>query len=393
MFNKRFSIPHWDGNDDDEAFYNAFIASSHKYKEEIRDIYFGAEFIYLYKGQRKRYGEVMGVTASDKQIDNLFKIQNEFGVECSMTLNSLNIPSELSSDISIVSSFIKFIRKYYDKGLRSCTISCTHLMRTGKLQQEFPKMRWKNTVNHQVKTTQELYDYAALGYNTLIFDRSLNRDADILKEMYSEAKKLNIEVSLLASESCLPSCPFKTEHDSWQEELEKSNNNYWSAFTDTCPHWRKAGILPRSGTNISMATKELVDFYMKFTDVLKFSGRLSGNTTNNIKLCWNGSGKLKTSVLGAYRANNNNFEYADSFDEIYTKELEPYIQDRWLPTGWAGNDIKKRQHKNQDLETIWHTKKGVSLSKILSNCKNRCWSCHACEKVFGVEKFNSVLEL
>ena len=47
----------------------------------------------------------------------------------------------------------------------------------------------------------------------------------------------------------------------------------------------------------------------------------------------------------------------------------------------------------EDIELIWATPKGRGLSKILSTCKNRCWDCHACEKVFGMEPFNSALEL
>jgi len=396
MFEKRFSLAHWDNHPNHEDFYNAFKSSAPEYKKEIRDIYFGSEFIYNYKGEDKRYGEIMGVTATQKQFEQLLRLQDDCGIECSLTVNSLNIPREIASDPDVTQQFVDYIKVYYDLGVRSCTISNTHLMKLGVLQSEFPEMLWKNTVNHQVKTTQEVYDYAALGYNTILFDRSLNRDSDLLKEMYREAKKIGCEVSLLASESCLPSCPFKREHDSWQEELQKSDSNYWQTFSQTCTKWRGVGgRLPRLGTDMSMATKELVDLFMANTDVMKFSGRISPSVEmKNIRMCWSGAASKKVGVLGPHDMSPKEFEFADCFEEIYEKELAPYIVDRWLPMGWTYiNNITKNQHAQEDIELIWATPKGRGLSKILSTCKNRCWDCHACEKVFGVEPFNSALEL
>jgi hypothetical protein len=269
-------------------------------------------------------------------------------------------------------------------------------MRLGVLQDAFPEMRWKNTVNHMVKSTQELYDYSALGYTTILLDRSLNRDVDLLKEMCNEAKKIGVETSLLASESCMPSCPFKEEHDNWQASLYKSASSYWQTFTNTCTHWRTPNTeqLPRLGTNISMATKELVDVFMDNVDVIKFSGRLGSraNIDPEGRMCWVGMEKGKNKITLANEIMFNTFEYTDSFAEIYDKGLAPYLVDRWSPQGWT-NLSHTQQHAEQDIESIWLTKKGKSLSKVLSTCKNMCWNCHACEKVFGVESFDSVLEI
>jgi hypothetical protein len=189
-FLRHFSVPHWDMHRNDDDFYNAFAASHADYKAEIRDIYFGVEYTYQHLGQTRRYGETMGVAASNKQVDNLLRIQREFGVECSMTINSLEIPIELASDPVVIQGFVQFVGEFYEKGVRSCTLSNTHLMRTGILQKNFPEMTWKNTVNHSVKSVQEMYDFAALGYNTICFDRSLNRDIETLKEVYRESKKI-----------------------------------------------------------------------------------------------------------------------------------------------------------------------------------------------------------
>ena len=395
--NKKFSIPHWDNYTDDNLFYNLFKNSKQAYKDEIRDIYFGSEFIYEYEGQQKRYGEVMGVTASPKQVDNLFKIQDEFGVEISLTLNSLDMGKELASDPNVIDQMLSFLRPYYDRGLRICTISSTHLMRTGALQQAFPEMNWKNTVNHLVKSTQEVYDYAALGYKTILLDRSLNRDSTLLTEISTATKKLDIETSLLASESCMPNCPFKQEHDIWQAPLFKTNSNYWQTFPTTCSHWRTPHTeqLPRLGINISMATSEIVDNFFDTVDVFKFSGRLGEAhhaVDPNGRMCWSGMEMKGNKIDLDSGLLSDAFEYADSFTEIYDKKLSPYLVDRWAPQGWT-NLANVQQHSEENIVSIWNTKKGRSLSKILSTCKNKCWDCHACEKVFGIKPFNSVLEL
>jgi collagenase-like PrtC family protease len=335
----------------------------------------------------------MGVTATEGQVDNLLRIQREFGVECSMTINSLSIPLEIAADPMVMRGFIDFIGGFYEKGVRSCTLSNTHLMRVGVLQNEFPEMRWKNTVNQQVKSVQELYDYAGLGYNTICFDRSLNRDIETLTEVYREAKKLDIEVSLLASEGCLPSCPFKTEHDSWQEKLQKSPQNYWQTFSNTCTGWRARADaqMPRLGTDINMATEELFELFMENTDILKFSGRMNApSIVSKAAMCWAGVSRTKTRT-GEEVQDIQEFEYADSVKEIYEKKLAPYLVSRWTP-GWTLVD-DKHQFDITDKDSIWLTKKGRGLSKLLSSCKNRCWDCHACEKVFGVEEFNSVLSI
>jgi hypothetical protein len=395
-FTRKFSIPHWDNYSDDDIFYRLFKNSAKEYKDEIRDIFFGGEFHYEYKGEQKKYGDVMGVSPSPIQLDNLFKIQDEFGTEISLTLNTLDMGKELASDANVINQMLEFIRGYYERGLRVCTISSTHLMRTGALQEAFPDMNWKNTVNHLVKSTQEVYDYAALGYTTILLDRSLNRDIDLLKEIRQETKKLKIETSLLASESCMPSCPFKQEHDLWQAPLQQSESNYWQTFPTTCVRWRTPYTeqLPRLGINISMATKEIVDEFSENVDVFKFSGRLgqSQGIDPDGRMCWSGIEKGNRKIDLESGKLLDAFEYANSFQEIYEKSLSPYLVDRWAPQGWT-NLTQTQQHSAEDISSIWNTKKGRGLSKVLSKCKNRCWDCHACENVFNVEEFNSVLSL
>ena len=101
-------------------------------------------------------------------------------------------------------------------------------MRLGVLQETFPEMDWKNTVNHGIRTTQQFIDYANLGYTTVQLDRDFNRNRSELRKVKKEADRLGIKTCLLVFESCLPECPFKTEHDCWQSgELAGTGHSYW----------------------------------------------------------------------------------------------------------------------------------------------------------------------
>ena len=88
---KRLSIAHYDNWSHQSLYYEAIKNSSKQFRDEIYDIYFGKKFRYRYqeqeiydnygKSHEVVYGNVMGVEASDEQVDNLFKIQEECGVE------------------------------------------------------------------------------------------------------------------------------------------------------------------------------------------------------------------------------------------------------------------------------------------------------------------------
>jgi len=150
MKRKKFiSIPHYENSKNklhDDTYYNLIKNSSQEFKDEIHDIYFGKIFRYEYNNRKKRYCNPMGVEATDAQIDSLFKIQDEFGIEISLTINSIETPHELLHDANIAKEFIAFIKSFYDRGLRSCTIGSPHLIKSRLLHENFPDMRWKNTV-------------------------------------------------------------------------------------------------------------------------------------------------------------------------------------------------------------------------------------------------------
>ena len=192
-YNKRFSIAHFDRFHGEfaDTFYHIIKNSAQTYKDNIHDIYFGKYYYYEYNGVQKRLGNPMGVEASDEQIDYLFKLQEEFGIEISLTINTLEFPHEVVFDPKCRMDFVKWIGSYYDRGLRSCTISSTHIMRTGELQARCPDMRWKSTVNQICADAQQFIDFAYLGYNTILLDRSLNRNIKELRRIKRAQDYLN----------------------------------------------------------------------------------------------------------------------------------------------------------------------------------------------------------
>jgi len=411
VYNNKFSIGHWDAMPEDDLFLECFENSSDQYKKEIYDIYFGGTFMH----RDVMYGDVMGHNPSDAQYKNLLKIQEKYNIPISLTLNEMNRPLEILRP-DILKELIAYIKKFYDDGIRSCTISHTHLMKTGALQDSFPHMNWKNTVNHRIRTTQEFHDYVSLGYNTIQLDRNFNRSLDELKKVCSEAEKLGVTTTLLIKENCMPECPFKTEHDCWQsgKTLRDLKTNYWEAIPFTCNEWRNLSMHhgtndeidkyvhnPRTGTDVVMITKDDWKEFANLVDVFKLSGRL---ITSDGKIIKNMAHFLERhrSNYRAYPKNANvvgatDLYEVDSFKDVYENNLTPLHM--WLSfcTVYDTNEYKPirdiKKIKEEISDHFWNSKKAVTLKNILKNCNNQCYACHACDDVFGTDRMDSIIDV
>ena len=403
-FNKRFSVAHFDQFHDSYAsmFYTIMKNADPRYIANIHDVYFGKYFHYTYKGQLKKCGNPMGVEASDEQIEYLFKMQEELGVEISLTFNTVEVPHEVAFDPRITEQFVEWIGSYYDRGLRSCTISSEHIMRLGWLQQRCPDMRWKSTVNQIVADAQQFIDYAYLGYNTINLDRSLNRNLKELKRIKRAQDYLNsknptkkVLTVLLVAEACIYHCPFKKEHDSVGEVI---STQYFRDYADlSCNAWRSVPEFaqsPRSGINVVANDATTFRQYADLVDVFKYSGRLTSpanlpTEAKYLKAAWfygpQSKFKQATSEVGKT-------VYANDFNEIMENNLGP-IHD-WIP-GWIDT-----RYTTEDWHTtykpydgIWSTDPGQKLEKLLLNCRSQCWDCHECERTFGMQDIDSALQM
>ena len=395
---------------DDESFFYNIIDNAHQsFRDEIDDIYFAKDFHYKFAGTNRRYGDVMGKNATDLQIDNLFKLQEKYGIPASLTLNQETHPTELIINKDIQKQFVNFIGEFYERGLRICTISNIHLMGTGILQKNFPEMNWKNTVNHIVGNPQQMVDLHVLGYNYIQFDRQLNRNMSQLRRMSRVAKDRGIKTYLLASEGCMPFCPFKEEHDIVQPWIgSRQGEDYFTSLADiSCNKWRfesRTAQLPRIGTSCVWDTNERFDMYNNLVDVFKFSGRLK-TPFNGAKPdsygCWSfvgGKDELNSGTADEIFA-------ARCFEDVYN--LGTGMLSNWNGLGYVTSDDemakdyfidnpKVAENCKAYFERLQHPYKneaGIKMCKALPNCKNQCYDCHLCEDAYGYEHFDSLAQI
>jgi len=426
-FARKFSIPHndiqrnvMDGpeeylgfdtkSEDEDFFYNTISNAHPSFREEIADVFFGKSFLYKLGGTTRRYGDVMGKEASDKQIDNLFEIQKKYDIPASLTINQETHPIEILANDDIRNQFINWIGGFYERGLRICTISNIHLMGSGHLQQNFPEMEWKNTVNHIVSNVQQMIDLISIGYTMIQLDRSLNRNMSELRRCSKEARNRGIKTILLASEGCMPHCPFKQEHDTVQPWIGSTmGKSYFDTLGHiSCNKWRYKkdvfgdthfvyGKLPRVGTQCEWDTNERFDLYNDLVDNLKFSGRLMSPYANS---------KAKSYACWSYRSPDGQTNFlARSFKDVYDTGIG--FLSEWNGRGYVTTTdkdeenmfihnpkVKARAEKYFDkIDHIYKTEAGMKMVKALPNCKNQCYDCHLCEDAYGLEHFDSLCEI
>ena len=94
---------------------------------------------------------------------------------------------------------------------------------------------------------------------------------------------------------------------------------------------------------------------------------------------------------------DGNIKYAffDSFTDMMENVEPNTVISNFKHYRFCNSDTKQQwdQLKEIDAMTVWGTKKGQALNKVLMNCRNECWDCHACEKTFGAPSFDSLVEV
>ncbi len=418
LYNNRMSIAHPDVSrgpvqEDslDDFFLESMIAASEQHRREIYDIYFGGMFYH----RDFSYGDVMGVSPTPGQYKNLLNVQEKFGIPISVTFNEMRRPMAIMQ-LENMHAFANRVQEYYDDGVRSCTISHTHLMRAGILQERFPEMTWKNTVNHRIRSTQEMVDYVKLGYDIIQLDRDFNRNLAELKKSKAEAIRLGVKTCLLVTEQCMPECPFKVEHDMWQSgaEMRTLGQSYWQIFDDTCMHWRNAsnnrnnpnsGVQnPRFGTDIAMNSKEVFTQYAENTNVFKTSGRLLDVNKSVPKRQYHQeirpaeAATFPGSVQTDYIKNKGaTFLRIPDIKTAWDNDLAP-IGD-WLSQPFSVDSYGVKhiedigEIKEHLKDNFWNSEDGKDLEKTLRTCRNQCYQCHKCDRAFGMGDIDSILEV
>jgi hypothetical protein len=162
--------------------------------------------------------------------------------------------------------------------------------------------------------------------------------------------------------------------------------------------------MPRIGTDLIYIDEENFNEFAELVDVFKYTGRVGNleeveGDINDYKFVWGVT--ATSSALFVYSGNNyskNDLGWwmtSDSHSDILKNKLTPL-------NNWSSAKIVKKDFISEDtwkykdrvfLDNIWATKKGKSLAKILKDCKNQCWDCHACEKVFKVTPVDSIIQI
>jgi len=228
---------------------------------------------------------------------------------------------------------------------------------------------------------------------------------DELRRIKKLQEKYDFKTSLLIKEGCMPSCPFKTEHDDMGSTL--GQGYYWNNHaTVSCPTWRfsgEASDLPRIGTDLIAVDSETWEEFADLVDIFKYSGRTGSilgliEDVENYKFVW---GLLEPRSRYSHSPNvleaekDGTYAVMDSYKSIVENDCKPL-------TSWFSAMVVKKDYDNMnDTELcdklgdkyIFTSRKGMSLNKVLKTCKNRCYDCHACEKVFGIEKFDSLIQV
>ena len=420
-FTNKISIAHPDLTCKGSMFYDAMARATEEFRDEIADVYFGTFYEYEYNGEKKSYGNAMnvGIGHRSEEFDYLMKVQEEFGVSISLTVNPTVHPKEMMFDKKVIDDFLDWLQFYYDAGIRICTISNVTLMRRGVLQKRFPEMKWKNTVNHKVKTAQEYINYVHIGYDHIQIDRSLTRDLTELTKIKKERDRLGKPIYMLIHEDCMPECPM------WNDHTDVLSNNQTYNVSDACGRWSyNTYKLPRINLDSYWVSKETFMMFSELVDVFKYSGRFQ-SITETSKYEWHFGDR------STFAAEDDKLDLrCDSFEHAVSVGYVSW----WLPLAENRGEVIPKEEKNieivpieglpaelnlnqdffkgvfdiidQSLEAesdkltindipvgVWDTKQGHALEKKLTNCRSQCYNCHLCEITFGLDHIDSIIQL
>ena len=188
---------------------------------------------------------------------------------------------------------------------------------------------------------------------------------------------------MLVAEGCMPSCPFKREHDDLQIYHRKIN--YWDSHLSvmTCNRWigiSGASIIPRFGTNCYWTSVDTLQEYAELVDIFKHGGRLKTAVppldSGCIQFGW---------CTGKHAVK--------SFSDIIENRLEPVYS--WVPLHGIFSRLKTdiKEIKEDLKEDFFMTDEAKKLEQKIKNCKNQCYKCHLCERTYRLPDIDSLIKL
>ena len=324
-----------------EDFHKNFIPFLEEYKEYIYDIYFTSNIPpfdndAMNQAIMMQDGKVQDVRKETIRVFNLMmKLQEETGIIVSATFNNITVePTQENLDL-----FIRNLKPFYARGLRSMTIPHYHWMLQKQLQREFPQMKIKNTILRKVSKPQEYADNAEVGFDLINIDRYNIRDRENLKKLKKAYDTYKVPMSILVNEGCRGSCPAMNEH----YEINCSTTVKGSYFEqplggNTCTHWSKT--VPEYLLHVANMPMMREDFdeILEYVQVLKLHGRGEVGLFHE-----------SLDIIKRYASNN----------PVMFKNLYETLDKKNIP---------------QEKLRAWR--------QFTKNCKFECWDCKVCEDLY-----------
>jgi hypothetical protein len=347
-------------------FYERIIPFVRSVRPFIHDIYITCRIPPF-------VGDAMGHPVSaqrhERAIEMAFDLHKATGVPLSGTFNNKFISPNRNNYQTFVTNF----RPLYERGIRNITIPFNGWLALG-IKREFPGLYVKNTVLQRVRTPNEVYRAAELGYDYLNLDRDLMRDIQGLTaarkavDLYQQRTGRSVVLSLLWNEHCLGNCPYRDEHynfntnnatdptqqhqrQEWAPPTEfvsadanvssmRAHDNYYDVMWEASCNQMKANRPAITLAHANIPTDvQTVERLMQFVDIFKMHGR---------------SGKeLFEHSMAVVNAVANGHYVEDVFDREFFHRFK-------VP----------REHK-----AAW-------LKKI-ADCKFNCFACNYCDRLWA----------
>jgi len=280
-------------------------------------------------------------------LEDMLFLQDELKIKSSPVFNDIYVPPTIEN----LKLFIENFKPLYDRGIRSITQPHSLWMRFGLLQKHFPDLEIKSTVLRRLKTAQDFWNFAELGFDYVNIDRVVMRDLKSLKEIKKAQKKFQekhdkyVMLSLLTNEGCLGNCKYWEEH--YQHTMTHPDIN----SSEKCDSiFNQIKLMNDCSSELLYSLKKVflspfredLEEAVQYFDVIKVAGRKTPQA---------------------------NYEHLTVWFPLLTGKG---------PFALPPNVLIRKCHE-EGTETL---KESLNKwRKIIKSCRFQCWNCSACEEL------------
>ncbi len=293
------------------------------------------------------HGVFMDPDLSRAHLEDMLYLQDKLKIKISPVFNNIYVPPVIEN----LKLFIENFKPLYDRGIRSITQPHSLWMRFGLLQKYFPDLEIKNTVLRRLKSAQDFWNFAELGFDYVNIDRVLMRDLKSLKEIKRAQKKFQkkhgkyVRLSMLTNEGCLGNCRYWEEH--YQHTMthpDMDSSEKCDAVFNQIKLMNDCASAPLYALNkVSLSPfRQDLEELAQYFDVIKVAGRKTPHANYEHLTVWFPllSGKGPFALPPNLLIRKCYEEGTDSLKESL---------DKWR--------------------------------KIIKNCRFQCWDCDACDEL------------